>query len=384
MAAGQLRVGCLSVRFPDGSERKFGEPHTSRAAHIEVLDDEFFARVLRRGEIGFGEAYMDGLWRSDDIVALLEFGVENRRHVQFGLSWLGTVGRLKDRRLHLRRRNTRLKSQDNIHAHYDLGNDFFRLFLDETMTYSCAVFSSPCEALADAQRNKYRLICEKAQISDTDEVLEIGTGWGGFAMYAAQNYGCRVTTITISQEQLALSRERVAEAGLSSLVDVRFLDYREIASQYDKIISIEMFEAVGAEYFETFFRTCDAALRPGGRIAMQVISVPHRSFAALRDGVNWMQKYIFPGGMLPSISEIEKALARTSLNIAQIDDIGTHYAPTLRAWRERFLQNTPAVRALGFDERFIRTWEYYLAACEAGFRTKNTTDLQIVLTKNAG
>ena len=285
--------------LPGGSIRTFGRPGGEPRATIEIHRDAFFRRVLLQGEVGFGEAYVDGLWDSDDLVGLLVLAIESRRNVRFDGRWLALPSRLRDLRLHRSNRNTQDRAKDNIHAHYDLGNEFFRLFLDETMTYSCGYFASPGDSLADAQHEKYRRICLQADLSADDHVLEIGCGWGGFAMYAAQNYGCRVTCLTISQEQLTLARERISEAGLASLVDVRFCDYRDIEGQYDKIVSIEMFEAVGAEYFEAFFEACDRAMRPGGRMVMQVITVPDRSFEALRDGVNWVQKYIFPGGLLP-------------------------------------------------------------------------------------
>ena len=378
--ASQMREGQLTAVFPDGKRHEFGGGD-GRTATLYIHDDEFFSRVLLHGEIGFGEAYVDGLWSSDDIVALLELGVANRRHVQFNASWLTQVSRLKNVRVHRGRRNTPENARDNIHAHYDLGNDFFRLFLDETLTYSCACFSSPGETLASAQRNKYRMLCERVGIRRGDHVLEIGSGWGGFAMFAAEEYGCRVTSITISQEQLALARERVADAGLQDRVSIEFCDYRDISGTYDAIVSIEMFEAVGADYFETFFRACDAALKPGGRMAMQTITTPDRSFAAVRDGVNWIQKYIFPGGMLPSVAELERSLRSTSLILTGVDDIGPHYAMTLRRWREAFMERLPEVRAMGFDTRFIRMWEYYLATSEAGFLTRNTSDVQVVFEK---
>ncbi|MEX2245087.1 MAG: cyclopropane-fatty-acyl-phospholipid synthase family protein [Dehalococcoidia bacterium] len=381
-AASTMKEGTLAVRLPDGKLRAFGrgEPRAS----LHVLNDAFFSRIVAGGEIGFGEAYMDDLWRADDLVALLELGIRNRRNIGLDMAWLGRLSRLRDRRWHLGRRNTAAGARRNIGAHYDLSNDLFRLFLDETMTYSCAYFTSPDETLKDAQRNKYRRLCERVDLRPSDHVLEIGCGWGGFAIFAAGTYGCGVTTITISREQRELARERVAAAGLSDLVDVRFCDYRDVTGMFDKIVSIEMFEAVGAEYFETFFRVCDRALRPGGLMALQTITVPDRSFATLRDGVNWMQKYIFPGGMLPSIGEIERALRPTQLVIGGAEDIGPHYALTLRRWRERFLANADAVRALGFDDRFLRMWEYYLAASEAGFLTRNTGDLQITFEKPAG
>ncbi len=379
--AASMREGQLDVVFPGGKRRMFGTRGGEPRATLRIHDDEFFMRVLRGGEIGFGEACVDGLWSSDDLVALLELGIANRRHVTFNASWLTAAARLKDVRWHRGRANTPARAKENTHEHYDLGNDFFRLFLDQTMTYSCAYFASDDEPLEDAQLRKYAMLCDKAGIVPGDHVLEIGCGWGGFAMYAAERFGCRVTSITISEEQLKLARERVAAAGLASLIDVRFCDYREIEGQFDKIVSIEMFEAVGAEYFAAFFAACDRALKPGGRMALQTITVPDRSFDALRDGVNWVQKYIFPGGMLPSIGEIERALRDTSLVMSAAEDIGPHYALTLRRWRERFLQRSEEADRLGFDARFRRMWEYYLAVSEAGFRSRNTGDVQVVIDK---
>ena len=379
--ASSIRDGRLSVEFPDGNMAVYGPLSAQRSATLRVLDNAFFTRVLLHGEIGFGEAYTDGLWSTEDLAGLLELGILNRRYPSLNASWLARLSRLRNRRLLPGRGNTRTKSKKDIHAHYDLGNGFFPLFLDETMTYSCALFSSEEEPLAEAQRNKYRAVCEKAGLAPGDSVLEIGTGWGGFALFAAQNYGCKVTTITISEEQLVLARQRVEEAGLSSAIDVRLCDYRDVTGQFDKIVSIEMFEAVGAKHFETFFHQCDAVLRPGGRMCMQVITVPNRAFQAQRDGLNWLQKHIFLRGVLPSISEIERALTSTALLISHVEEIGSHYIATLRWWRERFLANLPAVRALGFDDRFIRKWEYYLAACEAGFRTRTIGNLHVVFDK---
>lgn len=376
-----IKRGGLSVEFPDGSTANLGNPSDQLSANLKIHDERFYRRLLFDGETGFSEAYVDGLWTSDDLVSLYELAILNRGHVSPNYSWLSRLSRLRNRHFHLARRNTPSTSKDNIHAHYDLGNDFFRLFLDETMTYSCAVFSSEGESLADAQRNKYLRICERAGLIPEDHVLEIGSGWGGFAIFAAQNYGSKVTTITISQEQFDQTRKLVQELNLSSLIDVQLCDYRDVSGEYDKIVSIEMFEAVGYEYFQTFFRKCDAVLRHGGRMCMQVITIPNRSFAAHRDGVNWLQKYIFPGGLLPSLAEMERSLSSTSLLLTHAEEIGAHYVPTLRRWRERFLANHNAVRDLGFDDKFIRMWECYLASCEAAFRARSIGDVQIVFEK---
>jgi cyclopropane-fatty-acyl-phospholipid synthase len=285
---------------------------------------------------------------------------------------------------HRLRRNTKSQSRRNIAAHYDLGNDFYRLFLDETLTYSSAVFAAEDQSLAEAQRNKYRLIAEGAGLEAGQHVLEIGTGWGGFALYAAGQIGCRVTTITISREQHALATERVREAGLEHLVDIQLRDYRDVTGTYDAIVSIEMIEAVGAEYFETFFRACDAALRPGGRMSLQAITFPDVAYERQLRGANWIQTYIFPGGLCPSLAVIERSTHDTRLLIRRVADIGPHYARTLRAWRANFMSRLDAVRAQGFDDRFIRMWEYYLAISEAGFATGLTQDLQIEFEKKRG
>ena len=307
----------------------------------------------------------------------------NRRAVDFNRGPMRLLSKRANLRLHRSRSNTKERSKDNIHAHYDLGNEFFALFLDETLAYSSAVFAYDGQPLADAQREKCRRMCEFARIGPSSRVLEIGGGWGGFALYAAAEHGCRVTSLTISQEQCDLASKRVRDAGLESLVDIRLTDYRDAEGAFDAIVSIEMFEAVGAEYFETFFRKCESLLEPGGVLAMQVITVPDRNFAAQKRGVNWIQKHVFPGGVLPSLAEMERANAGTTLAVASLDHIGRHYAVTLRQWRETFWERVADVRRQGYDERFIRTWNYYLAACEAGFLSGAIDDLQIAFEKPA-
>jgi cyclopropane-fatty-acyl-phospholipid synthase len=282
------------------------------------------------------------------------------------------------------RRNTISGSRRNIEAHYDLGNDLYRLFLDETMTYSSAVFASPDQPLADAQRNKYRIIAERAGLQGGEHVLEIGSGWGGFAMYAAGELGCRVTSITISPAQHELATERVRAAGLADKVSIELRDYREVEGQYDAIVSIEMLEAVGAEYFTAFFEACDRALRPGGRLSLQVITFPDAAYERQRRGANWIQTYIFPGGLLPSLAEIERSLHHTRLLVRSVEDIAPHYVRTLQAWRTSFLNQLETVRSLGFDDRFIRMWDYYLSISEAGFATGIIQDLQLALEKGRG
>ena len=383
-AAARIRTGCLVVVLPDGSRRVFGDAQSTRRGEIRIHDSRALVRALVNGETGLGEAYVDGLWSSPDLVALIELGALNRASLALSAGWWRAPTQLARTLAHRARRNTRRQSRRNIAAHYDLGNDFYRLFLDETMTYSSAVFASPDQPLADAQRNKYRLMAERGGLAPGMHVLEIGTGWGGFALYAAGELGCRVTTITISRAQAELARERVRDAGLEGLVDVQLRDYREIVGTFDAIVSIEMLEAVGAEYLATFFEACDRALRPGGRLSLQSITFPDAAYESQRRGANWIQQYIFPGGLCPSLAVIERATRATNLRITRVDDIGPHYAATLRAWRQRFLERVAAVRALGFDDRFVRTWEYYLALSEAAFATGTTQDLQVVFEKGRG
>ena len=382
--ASRIRIGRLAVVLPDGQRRVFGDPASARQAEIHVHDTAAAVRLLLHGETGIGEAYMDGQWSSPDLEGLIELAALNRSALGLGSRWWRLPLELPRRLAHRARRNTKSKARENISAHYDLGNDFYRLFLDETMTYSAAVFESPDQPLADAQRTKYRRIAEGAGLHKGMHVLEIGTGWGGFALYAAGEIGCRVTTVTISREQHALASERVRSAGLEHLVDVQLRDYRDIAGQYDAVVSIEMLEAVGAEYHATYFEAIDRVLRPGGKLSLQVITFPDVAYEPQMRGANWIQTYIFPGGLCPSLAVIEQSTHGTRLLVREVRDIASSYALTLRAWRTRFLANAEAVRALGFDERFMRMWEYYLALSEAGFATGLTQDLQIVMERGRG
>ncbi len=382
--ASKIRIGALTAVLPDGSRRVFGDPTSDVRAEIRIHDRQALVRMLLHGETGGGEAYMDGLWSSPDLAALLRLAAVNRSALALSTGWWRIPAQLRRTLAHRARRNTKGQARRNISAHYDLGNDFYRLFLDETMTYSSAVFASPDQSLADAQREKYRRMAEGADLAAGMHVLEIGTGWGGFALYAAGELGCRVTTVTISEEQHALATERVRAAGLADKVDVQLRDYRDITGTYDAIVSIEMLEAVGAEFFATYFEVVDRALKPGGKASIQSITFPDAAYETQRRGANWIQTYIFPGGLCPSLAVIERATATTDLLIEQVTDIAPSYVLTLRAWRASFMANLPAVRAMGFDERFIRMWEYYLALSEAGFATGISQDLQLVLAKGRG
>ena len=383
-AAARITIGRLTVVMPDGRRRVFGDRTSARRAEIHVHDQAVALRIVLHGQIGAGEAYVDGMWSSPDLEALLELAALNWSALALNRSWWQVPLGLPRRLAHRARRNTVAQARRNIAAHYDLGNDFYRLFLDETMTYSSAVFDAPDQSLADAQRNKYRLIAQGARLAPGMHVLEIGSGWGGFALYAAGEMGCRVTSVTISETQYELARERVRAAGLEDRVDIQLRDYRAIEGQYDAVVSIEMLEAVGADHYATYFEACDRALKPGGRLSLQVITFPDEAYDAQRRGVNWIQTHIFPGGLCPSLAVIEQSTHGTRLLVRGVRDIAPSYVRTLRAWRTRFLENVPAVRAQGFDDRFVRMWEFYLALSEAGFATGLSQDLQIVMEKGRG
>ena len=383
-AASRIRVGELTIVLPDGRRRVFGESGSERRGEIVIHDRAAMVRLLVDGETGAGEAYMDGQWSSPDLAALLLLAALNRQELSLVGGWWRMPTQALRIAAHRLRRNTVRQARRNISQHYDLSNELYALFLDESMTYSSAVFASPDQTLEDAQRNKYARVADLAGVEPGMHVLEIGSGWGAFAIFLAAERGARVTTITISEEQAKLARDRVAAAGLSDRVSVELRDYREVQGEFDAIVSVEMLEAVGHEYFPAFFETCDRVLRRGGRIGLQSITYPDARYEDQRRGANWIQKYIFPGGLLPSLAVIERATHRTSLLVTGVTDIGPHYAPTLRAWRTKFMSNLDAVRALGFDERFTRMWEYYLALCEAGFAAGIFQDVQIGFEKRNG
>jgi cyclopropane-fatty-acyl-phospholipid synthase len=343
---------------------------------VRIHDDRLFLRLLVRGEMGAGEAFVAGDWSSDDLVGVVRafLRATGAQGIESPLTKLMQLPALAR---HRRAANTRTGSQRNVHAHYDLGNAFYRLFLDdETLAYSAAIYPAP--SLGEAQRSKLERLCEQLQLSPRDHLLEIGCGWGGMAIHAARSRGCKVTAITVSREQHALASARVAEAGLADRVTVEYRDYRDLTGTYDKIVSIEMLEAVGYEFLPDYFARCARALAPGGRLAIQTITMPEDRFDAYRRGVDWMQTYIFPGTLIPSLGAIRAAAPMFEL--ADVHDIGPSYAPTLAAWRERFVAALPAVRALGFDEPFIRTWLLYLAFSEAAFAERTLGDHQLLLT----
>jgi cyclopropane-fatty-acyl-phospholipid synthase len=374
-----MEVGALELRCPDGA-RRFGDP-VAEAVVLEVHDPRFFARLARSGRLAVGEGYQAGEWSSSDLPGLVALLARNQQQV-FGrppLSLLARLGRLVPR-VELPRGLRR--AERDVHAHYDLGNAFFALWLDESMTYSCALFESPEATLAEAQQAKYRALADATRIGPGDHVLEIGTGWGAFALQLARERGCRVTTATISREQHALATERVEKAGLSDRIDVVYRDFRQLEGSYSRIVSIEMIEAIGHRHYGTYFATIDRLLAPDGLAGIQSILVPDQRYAAYRGQRDWINKHIFPGGELPSLEAITTAARRSSeLMVHEVREMGPHYARTLREWRERFLMRRSEVEALGLDIRFQRTWEYYLAFCEAAFATHALRDVQLVLTR---
>jgi len=375
-----LRSGELELRLPDGRRHLFGAPGRLRGA-VHVHRWRFFGRLLTSGDVGLGEAYMDGDWSTPDLVAVTRLFLANEERLDRA-STTGVVGRLFDRLVHLARSNTRRRARRNIRAHYDLGNDFYALFLDPSMTYSSAVFPTPDAALETAQRHKYARLAAKAGLEPGMHVLEIGCGWGGFAEYAAGDLGCRVTGITLSDAQAAFARDRMRRAGLDGVVDIRVVDYRDVRGQFDAIMSIEMLEAVGHRFLGSFFAACDRLLRPEGRVALQVITFPDQAYDGYRRRVDWIRKYIFPGGHLPSLAAIHQAVvSHTSFVVDDVENIALHYAETLRRWRVDFRSSVDRVRALGFDGRFIRMWDFYLGVCEAAFAHRKLGSLQMVLAR---
>ncbi len=364
----------------DGAgQHRFGTPGGALAATVTVLDPGFYGAVAFGGSIGAGEAFMRGDWECDDLVTLVRLLLRNRDVLDGMERGPAALVRPLRRALNWLNRNTRRGARRNIAAHYDLGNEFFALWLDESMMYSCAVFERPDMSLAEAQRARLDRVCRRLDLRPGDHLLEIGTGWGGLALHAAGNYGCRVTTTTISRRQYEFARERIAQAGLADRVTLRLDDYRDLDGRYDKLVSLEMIEAIGAAQYETYFSRCAALLKPGGRLLIQAITIEDERFDEYRRNVDFIQRYIFPGSCLPSVSAMREAIASAGdLAVTGIDEIGPHYATTLAHWRRNFHRNLDSVRALGYSEEFIRMWEFYFCYCEGGFREGSIGDVHLV------
>jgi len=377
-----LQGGFLEIVCPDETY-VFGEPGTSLRAMAVIHDERFFVRAVTAADVGIGESYMEGEWTSPDVVALVRLCVRNLRNLDSRHKFLSVARGLLSRMRHRSRSNTVNGSRKNIRAHYDLGNDFYKLFLDPQMLYSSAYFLSGDDSLETAQTRKLDLISHKLQIEPGDRVLEIGCGWGAFAIHAARDYGARVTAVTISQAQFDCAAERLARTDLGGgHVRLVLQDYRKLEGEFDKIVSIEMFEAVGFAHYDDFFGACDRLLTKDGAMLLQTITLSEQEVSAYRKRVDWIQTYIFPGSELASVARIQKSLARcTRMGLTHLENMGLHYAKTLAAWRERFFERLGDVRRLGFDERFQRMWDFYLAWCEGAFRERYINVGQLLLAK---
>lgn len=364
-------------------QRQFGPSDDVELRAVVRLDDlRVYRHMMLGGTLAAAEAYLEGKWVCSDLTALLRIMARNLdalKGIEQRTSFWLRPWRMWQQ---WRSRNSRSGSQKNIAAHYDLSNEFFRLMLDSTMMYSAGVFEREDASLEVASIAKLDRICRKLDLQPGSRLVEIGTGWGGFAEYAAKNYGCHVTTTTISQQQFEFAKRRIEDAGLADRVTLLKQDYRDLTGQFDHLVSIEMIEAVGREYLDTYFKKCCSLLKPSGTMALQVITIPDERLDQYSRGIDFIQKYIFPGGFLPSYQLMTGSLARhTDLRVIHAEDFGPHYAKTLAAWRENFFDNLPRIRALGMDDYFLRTWEYYLAYCEAGFQERQIGVSQLVMAR---
>lgn len=383
----RISRGQLKVTDPLGTTRISGNSRVSTGtpevqATLHVLDPSFYTQLALGGSLGAAESYLDGKWQTESLVDLFRLFVRNPElNTGVEKGWARLAGPWRKLRYRMRR-NTRAGSRKNISDHYDLSNDLFEQFLDPTMSYSSVMYQRPEATLETAAVHKLDEVCRKLDLSSTDHLLEIGTGWGGLAIHAARTTGCRVTTTTISKEQHDLAVARVDAAGLAERVEVLLADYRDLDGSYDKLVSIEMIEAVGAEYYRDYFRQCSKLLKEDGLALIQAITISDRLFEEARYEVDFIKKYIFPGSCIPSVGSLTQAICKGSdFDVVDMDDIGAHYALTLRDWRKRFLARRHEVAALGFDERFMRMWEFYLTYCEAGFVERQIRDFQILLAK---
>lgn len=387
----KLEIGTLTIIesfSSDGAstrqvEERFGSPRSNEpTAVIEVKHPEFYRRLLQGGSIAAGEAYMDDWWDSPDLSALMELMALNLAALDSIEDKSSLLTRIMYKLGHWVNRNTVSKSKENIEAHYDLGNSLYETFLDERMLYSSGVYQKDTDTLEQAQVNKMERLCQQLKLQPSDHVIEIGTGWGGMAIYMAKHYGCRVTTTTISEEQYAYAQQRVAQEGLSDKIILLKQDYRLLEGQFDKLVSIEMIEAVGKQFLVSYLKKCQSLLKPKGLMAIQAITIADQRYDYYSDNVDFIQKYIFPGGFLPSITALTSNTTKhTDLIVRDLFDIGQDYAKTLVDWRLRFEAALTRVRELGYDERFIRMWRYYFCYCEGGFRAKSISTVHITFQR---
>ena len=384
----QLEHGELRLVESNGREHVFGRRRAGFALACTLHFDspQAFADVAFGGTVGAGEAFIRGLWRCDDLVSLVRIFIANREQMNALDSGWSLVSRPLLRLFHWANRNSRQGSARNIAAHYDLGNALYEIMLDETMAYSCAIFPRVDATLEEGSAHKFEAVCRKLDLKSTDHVLEIGTGWGGFAIHAVQRYGCRVTTTTISAEQARYAARKIAALGLSDRITVLLRDYRDLngdlGGPYDKLVSIEMVEAVGAPFLDGYFRHCSRLLKPEGAMLLQAITLQDQFYEQALKSVDFIQRYVFPGSFIPSVQALSTSLAKaTDLKIFHLEDIGPHYARTLRLWRERFFGQRAQVRELGYTDSFMRLWEFYLCYCEGGFIERQLGTVQMLLTK---
>ena len=366
-------------------EYKIGNDNSDLRVNLEITSDEFYVLIGSGGLMGASEAYALGLWKVDDLVKLIQIMVRNKDLMDNIDSGLSSIIKPINKWIHYRRQNTLIGSKKNIVAHYDLSNEFYSLWLDKTMTYSCGIFKNNTTTMEEASIEKLDRICKKLNLNKDDSVLEIGTGWGSFAIHAAKNYGCKITTTTISDAQYNFAKNRIEEEGLKDKITLLNKDYRLLEGQYDKIASIEMIEAVGHKNVKTYFRKVSSLLKDNGLFAMQGITYNDQNFDVYKNSVDFINKYIFPGSCLISVSQVSEIIKKnTSMLFVDLEDITSHYATTLRIWRENFFKQLPKIKELGFSDSFINLWEFYFVYCEAGFIEKNIGDYQFVFSKKEG
>jgi cyclopropane-fatty-acyl-phospholipid synthase len=377
----QLKFGEITV--VEGNQRfRFGDEFAELKTVITVVEPAFYQKLVLSGSVGGGEAYINGWWRCDNLTTLVRIFALNLTTLDKLDSALSRLGRPMLKLLNWRNRNSVSQAQKNIAAHYDLGNDLYRLFLDDSMMYSSAVYPEPSATLASAQQHKLKMICDKLQLKASDHLVEIGTGWGGMAIFAAQHYGCQVTTTTISQQQYDYAKAQISALGLENKINLLLRDYRQLSGQYDKLVSIEMIEAVGEEYLDTYFAKCSSLLKPNGLMVLQAITIVDQRYQQYVREVDFIKRYVFPGGCLPSISRMTDAINRkTDLVVRQLQDIGLDYARTLKHWCDNFMHERDSVHKLGYDDNFVRLWQFYLCYCEGGFLERATSAVHLVLSK---
>ncbi len=378
--AKKLRNGRIDFVLPDGRRFRAEGANPGLAVELDIHNDDLFARLIREGDLGFCDAYLDGWWSTPDLQAFMDFIHADNEDLYDGFPGMSLVRNFENLRFWLQR-NSKKQARKNISYHYDLGNDFYRLWLDDTMTYSSAMFSDPQQSLEAAQEDKYKSMVDEMGVQRGDHVLEIGCGWGGFAEYAAKKRGLHVTCLTISEEQFRYAVDRIEKAGLSDMVTFKLQDYRDETGQYDGVASIEMFEAVGEKYWPVYFDTVRERLKPGKSATLQIITVADRRWNIYRRGVDFIQKYIFPGGMLPSPDALRQQIESAGLDVVKSVEFGKSYDITLRRWHDTFNNKWDQIAALGFDARFRRMWNFYLTSCAATFDSGNCDVTQITVRK---